>query len=210
MNRLLSIDMSTHTGWALFRTDGLLLQYGTYDVPIDGFKAEIKTFRDYPKQYPGNLIDAAHRQLKAIQKLVHQLEPHYVVVEETNKSRQRFSHKALEYMHFALAEHMLGRSDVEFKYLTTKCWRDVVKCYIKHWPEYAKWNGKVGRLKAKAVPTKAGAKVAKLDGKIVTRIDQKKLSVILANEHYKIEIDDDNIADAINMGRAALELKLFR
>jgi hypothetical protein len=207
--RILSLDISTHTGWS-YLENGKLARYGIIEVPVPGFKAEIKSFRDYPPEYPGNFLGAARALALALDQLITELQPDCIVSEETNKAKARFSQKILEFLHYGfltmLEEH---HPTVKFRYLTTKCWRDVTQCYIKDWPEYAKWNSKIGRLKAKAKPTKSGAKVAKLDGKIVTKVDQKKLSVILANQHFGLDIDNDNIADSLNMLRAAVELKLF-
>ena len=74
---------------------------------------------------------------------------------------------------------------------------------------YQKWNLKIRAAKKVAVPTKNGSICAKIDGKRVSAINQKKLSIIIANEKYGIQIKNDNIADAINIGRAAVELGVF-
>jgi hypothetical protein len=95
---------------------------------------------------------------------------------------------------------------IEYRYFTNRCWRVVCGCYVKDWPEVIVWNKNVSKAKKKAIPTKAGAKVAKLNGKIVKKIDQKGLSILLANEHFKLQLNDDNVTDSLNLGRAAIEL----
>lgn len=206
MKKLLSLDISTHTGWSYFE-DGKLVKFGKYDIEVEGYKAEIKSYKDYPKIYPSNFVKAANDQLVEVKKLLEEFSPDLVVIEETNKSRQRFSQKILEWTHFVVVSYLLETKQ-QFVYLTTACWRRQVRCYLKEWPEYKKWNSKVGRAKQKAVPTKAGAKVAKIEGKIVSSIDQKKLSVILANQHYGLDLplSENDIADSINLGRATWEL----
>ena len=76
---------------------------------------------------------------------------------------------------------------------------------LKAWGASSKEDAKA---KAKAIPTKMGMLVPKLGGKRVSTINQKKLSIIIANDYYGLSIKDNNIADAINMARAARELKM--
>lgn len=206
--KILSLDVSTHLGWALFEGE-TPTKYGLLEVQVKDFKSDIRSYRDYSPTYPANLLDASWSTLSNVKGLIDEHKPDFIVIEETNKAKQRFSQKLLEWMHYCLVSHFISQ-DLKFGYLTSNCWRKQVNCYVKNWPEYTRWNAQVGRAKKKATPTKAGAKVAKIDGKIVTRIDSKKLSIIIANAKYGLEIDDDNIADALNMGRAAVELKIFK
>lgn len=208
--RLLSLDISTHTGWSVFEGDKLL-EYGSYDVPIKSYKAEIKSFKDYPEAYPQNFMESAIAQAKAVENLLNKHVPDLVVIEETNKARQRFSQKALEWSHFTVVQLLLSRNQ-SFKYLTTTCWRKVVKCYLGDWPEYKQFNAKVSKAKRSSAPTKSGAMVAKIDGKIVSAICSKKLSVLLVNQKYNLNLplSQDDICDSINLGRAAIELGLIK
>lgn len=204
--KLLSLDISTNTGWSFFEGDNLV-EYGKYEINVKDYKAEIKSYLDYPKAYPKNFIDASYEQLEQIKPLLEKFKPDLVVIEETNKSRQRFSQKLLEWTHFVVVSYLL-EIDQKFQYLTTFCWRKQVKCFLKEWPEHKKYNILVGKARKKTEPTKTGSRVAKIDGKIVSTINQKKLSVILVNQYYGLELKltDDDVADSINLGRAAIEL----
>lgn len=202
---IIAFDLSRHTGYSVFR-DAKLINYGLLEEEITGFKAEIKKYTDLPDSYPFNLISAADTMVDRCWEIYNQYPEAKVVVEHTEKGKQRISQKFLLFLHYAFSKKF---EEVGFKYLLVSDWRIQTKCYLKHWPEYKRWNGRVGRAKRKAKPTKAGSIVAKIDGKVVSTINQKKLSIILANEKYGLSIKDDNIADAINIGRAAVELKLF-
>ena len=209
--KLLSLDISTHTGWSLFEEPNELVTYGAYDTPIKEYKAEIRTFRDYPASYPSNFVNASLMQANAVAALLDEHKPDLVVIEEVNKARQRFSQKALEWAHFTVVQLLISRNQ-PFRYLTTSCWRKVVKCYLNEWPEYRRYNGKVSRAKKNSLPTRSGAIVAKIDGKIVSSINQKKLSVLLVNQHFGLDfaLSEDDVCDSINMGRAAIELGLLK
>ena len=177
--RILSLDISTHTGWSVFDNERLI-EYGKYNIHVSGYKAEIKSYKDYPASYPKNFIDAANSQENKVNELLKLYNPDAVVIEETNKSRQRFSQKILEWMHFTVVSLLLSKNQ-KFGYITTTCWRKQTNCYMKDWPEYKKWNYKVSQAKKTAKLTKSGSRVAKINGKVVSAINQKKLSVILAN-----------------------------
>jgi len=209
--RLLALDLSTNTGWALFE-NGVPIRYGVISQPVVDWKAEIKTYKDYPSIYPRNFVEAATLMSVRISDLIVITKPNAVVIEETNTSRQRFSQKILEWIHFCVVESIRSfKPIIPFRYLTTRCWRLHVKCFLSQWPEYHKWNSRYSRIKRKSKPNKAGARVAKLDGKVISRVDSKKLSVIIANKYYDLKLSpcEDDVADAINLGRAALELGLF-
>jgi hypothetical protein len=205
--KLLSLDISTHTGWSTF-IDGKLSEYGLIETEIQDYKAEVRSFKDYPASYPQNFLNAARDMAAKIATLVEAQKPDAVVTEDTSKASQRFSQKYLEWTHYCVATYM-EEHKIPYRFLTNRCWRLACKCYLKEWPEYVQWNKTVSKAKKKAIPTKSGAKVAKIDGKIVTKIDQKKLSIIIANAAFGLETSDDNIADSLNLGHAALALDLF-
>lgn len=203
--RWLSLDLSSKTGYAIFN-DHVLESHGLIESPIKDYFTDVYKYDQLPKSYPENLINSAKNMVKMIAPLLSGVE--FVVTEHTEGSKFRFSQRYLEWLHLFLILH-LKKEKVPFQYLLNSDWRLATRCYIKFWPQYKQWNGRVGRAKRKAKPTKAGAKVAKIDGKVVSTINQKKLSVILANDFFKLEVKNDNIADALNMGRAAIELGLI-
>lgn len=206
---LLALDLSTHTGWAFYQS-GVLSKVGSFDVKIHDYVTNVKKWSDLPKNYPYNLIMAARTMSQMCVNLWHDLGKPSIVTEHTEGSKHRISQRALEFIHYDLFNNI---PPYVMKYLLNSDWRKNCKCYLKEWPEYQKWNKEVSKAKKKAKPTKAGAKVAKIDGKVVSPIDAKKLSIIIAKKnHQKFEEQigsNDNIADAINLGDAALAYNIF-
>ena len=198
--RFLSLDLSTNTGYAVFEKDKLL-DYGVFTDKAKNYKSDIKTFADFPEQYPYNFIATCLNIGRKSVDLFHEYKCEAVVIEHTEKGKQRLSQRLLEWINYAVVAAFIVE-DIRVQYLLVSDWRTYTKCYLKYWPDHKAWNTKINRLKQKAIPTKSGAKVAKLEGKIVTKVNQKKLSILLANEAYDLTIKDDNIADAINLGRA--------
>lgn len=202
----MSLDLSTHTGWAYYG-DNKLVSVGSFDVKVIDYISELRSYRDVPITYPQNLINAARSMSKMCLELWISLGEPLIVTEHTEGSKHRVSQRLLEFIHFAHFDSSMG---TKTRYLLNSDWRKYCRCYISQWPDIQKWNKEIGKIKRKAVPTRSGAKIAKIDGKIVTRYDAKRLSIHIANLNHKDLIDqigkNDNIADAINMGDAALEI----
>ena len=205
--KYLALDLSTKTGYAVFDGD-TLIEYGLIKSEKKShYKSDVKSYKDLGDNYPLNFINTAKEVTRMCKEVYTQHKCEFAVIEHTETGKARLSQRLLEWINYAVANEFLERG-IPIKYLFVSEWRNATKCYLKYWPEHKLWNTKINKLKAKATPTKSGAKIAKIDGKIVTKVDQKKLSIIIANEAYGITIKDDNIADAINLGRAAF--KIFR
>ena len=203
--KFMALDISTKTGYAIFKNNDLV-ECGRVDLQKPShYKADVKTFRDLPVDYPLCFIQTAETLATQCAYIFLRHECDMVVIEHTEKGKARLSQRLLEWINYAVVEEFRKRT-IPIQYLFVSDWRTVTKCYLKYWPEYKLWNSKVAKLKKTATPTKSGARIAKIDGKIVTKVDQKRLSILLANEAYSLELKDDNIADAINLGRAAYVL----
>lgn len=202
--KFLSLDLSTNSGYAVFENEKLEA-YGLVSYKAKNYKADVKKYSDLPEEYPYNFIDVADKFGAMAVELYQKHGCERVVIEHTEKGKQRLSQRLLEWINLAVVQ-AFTRIEVKVDYLLVSDWRSYCKCYLKYWPEARVWNAKIVKLKKVAVPTKSGAKIAKIDGKIVTKINQKKLSIILANDFYSLSIKDDNIADAINIGRAGWAL----
>lgn len=201
----LSLDLSSKTGYAFFE-DHKLTSHGLLESPIEDYFTDVSDFTQLPDSYPDNLINSAKSMTQMVVDLLGGVE--LVVTEHTEGSKFRFSQRYLEWLHLLIIQELKNKS-IRFKYLLNSDWRKATNCYVSLWPEYRKWNRQVSKAKKSATPTKTGAMVAKIGGKVVSRVDQKKLSIILANKHFDLEIKDNNIADALNLGRAAIELGLI-
>lgn len=205
--KILSLDPSSRTGYSIF-DNGKLIKFGLLEKEIRNFTFNVSSYNQLPKDYPVNLLDSSTWIAKEIMVIIKAHNIKHVVLEHTEGSSRRFSQRYLEWLHMSLVLAFL-KHGIEFKYLLNSDWKKVTKCYLKHWPEYDKHNKEVRKMKKKATPTASGAKVARKDGKVLTVIDTKRLSCLLASQRVGKEIDNDNIADSILIGYAAIELNLF-
>jgi len=211
-NKWISLDISTNTGFAVFIADStekryILDSYGLINAKIIDYKSDIKKYTDFPDSYPTNFLYTSMVLAREIRTLLIEEKADFVVLEHTEKGKQRLSQRTLEWYHYAICNMLLERK-MPFKYLLVSDWRKEVNCYIKHWPEHIAYNKQIKAAKKIAKPTKTGRILARIDGKVVSKVDQKKLSILIANQAYGLDISDDNIADAINIGTATINLGL--
>lgn len=198
----LCLDLSSRTGWALW--DGQdLKQFGLIEEIIPNFKQNVRNFKDLPKEYPSNYVDAIDRLMSKIAEVFEKHPVTMIVVEHTEGSSFRFSQKYLEWLHLVFWQKFSKKCKII--YLLNKDWRQATDCYLRCWPEFIEHNKLHAKLKKKLK-----SKVVKHEGKRIGRKDHKKLSIHIANilltRLNKELISDDNIADAINLGQAALVL----
>ena len=196
----LSLDLSSKTGWAVW--DAQKLQdFGLIVESIPDLKHNKRSYSDLSPRYPQNYIDCIDRLLAKLELIFDKYPISLIVIEHTEGSSFRFSQKYLEWLHFAFWTKF--SSKYRLKYLLNKDWRQATDCYIKCWPEFEQHNKLHSKLKKKLKSS-----VVKHEGKRIGRVDQKKLSVHIANiliESINMKtISDDNIADAINLGQAAI------
>lgn len=203
--KFLALDLSTNTGYAIF-DNNKLAGHDTFTIKAKDYVASIKNYENFPASYPYNLIETSEAIANKCFEIFQENKCEAVVIEHPETSRQRISQRLIEFIHYAVLKKFEGKC---VKYLLVSDWRRQVKCYIKHWPELKKWNDKVMKAKKIATPTKSGARLAKIGGKVVSKYDFKKLSIYIANKYYGVNISSDDVADAINIGRAACELGVF-
>lgn len=118
--RILGLDLSTSTGWAIL-SDEKLVGYGRIQISPDD-----------KLEYPLNFIECAHKIACNIQDIVTRVQPDHIVIEETNQSKSygsRFSQKLLEYIHFAVADHLwfIGKTP---KYMNSAQWQSLVGLHL--------------------------------------------------------------------------------
>lgn len=199
-----SLDLSSSTGFAIFDRDRLI-DCGLIEVPIPNYDTNVSKYTQLPVNYPENLIGAASKMVEEISKVLVGQEIKFVAIEHTEGSSRRFSQRYLEWLHLCMIMK-LKRLKIPYRYLFNSDWRAATGCYLKHHPDLSGFNKQVRKAKKKATPNKAGARVAKIDGKVVKAIGGKELSIIVANRRFGLEIDSDDIADALNLGDACLRL----
>lgn len=187
--RILSLDMSSKTGWALLvsnDTNYVLEAYG-----------QVEQIHTPDGQYPESFVDWAYACFAEITTLIDTHAPDVLVIEETAAgSKQVYTQKILEWIHFLVAK-LIKECHIETVYLLTEQWRREVGCVMSL--EEKKRNKAVKTYKADndtsiAYDTK---------GKRIGKITRKHVNVRRANEIFgeflKVPLrkKDEDTADAL-------------
>lgn len=112
--KLLCLDLSTKSGWSVLEGENLI-QYGNIISKVSGDETS--------STYPMNFISMAKDLAVQVQILINQHQPSVVIIEETNKGKNRYSQKQLEFIHFAVNERISG---TPVRYLDTSEWRTLL------------------------------------------------------------------------------------
>ena len=168
--RILSIDLSTKTGWALVISSDSGIQLEDYGM--------IPQIPQPGGPYPSSFVDWAYLVFNGIEGLIGKFNPDMLAIEETVAgSKAVYSQKILEYSHFLLAKH-IKESNIESTYLLTGAWRSEVGC--KMTKEESSHNKEVRAYKAKH-----GAKIARdINGKRIGKLTKKHINIRRANEVF--------------------------
>lgn len=205
--QVLSLDISSSTGWASFDTDvgPSSLRYGCIVLP--------KRARDYAV-HPWGYYDAALQLAKLLLEKVGETfhnpdEEGVLLVEETNGARARFTQKFLEYCHFAFLHAFFEKYEgcrLKVVYINTSEWRKVTSTCLSK--EDKNRNARLSRLKRKA--REVGQTLSYQDKQrigIAGKTTIKHVAIRRVRELYGIELlaKDDDCADAILLLRAHLD-----
>ena len=190
MTNVLALDVSTKTGWALFQ-DGKPKSWGTLFPD--------KTVKDFGK-YPINFVLLARYLVSQLMEqvivpIMNELGTAIeVVIEETNASKQNYSQKLLEYLHFCIV-NTLDMYGISPKYIRTGEWRKYTDSKMSK--EEKSLNAKIARIKKQT-----GKKLAKIDGKVVGKKGRKHVALRRTEELLGIELmrKDEDAADALLLG----------
>jgi hypothetical protein len=193
MATLLSLDLSSKTGWSFWNKNSLQ-EWGRIDVPIEDFNVN----KDPNKSplYPYNLLDSARNIAESVMQLIQQKQPTHVVIENTVKGKNRHTQRFLEWMHMAVCE-LLRKNNIRFTYMDPSEWRGVLEIRLSK--DDKKNNAKVN----KAAKLGISKKTAGVKGKV----GRKHLSVRFVNETFdlKFKLKDNDMADSICLGYAFLK-----
>ncbi len=178
--RVLAIDASTKTGWALF-SDGVYVDSGALE-PVRAVDFNVNKDPNLSPHYPYNIIDAAEGMAQSILRLVNEHDPAMVVIENTVKGRNRHTQRLLEFIHSAILRALRGR--VPMIYMDPSEWRKIVEMRLSN--DQKKNNRDVSA------------------GKKRGRIGKKHLSVAMTNEKFGLglKLKDNDQADACLLGLA--------
>ena len=198
--KVLSFDISSKAGWALFDTDlpkpHHLLKFGSLGID--------KKVLDFPGPYPYNVMRAADCMAIQLVEIAKLHRPDAIVIEEVNLGKQRLAQRYLEWTHYAL----LGCIESEFPldampkvfYISTSSWRQALE---QRMTTEDKRNNKQVKLLKNVGDADLKKELKKQSG-VKGKIGTKHLSVRWANENYLQDFKrkDDDKADAISIGAA--------
>lgn len=189
IDRVLSLDVSTKTGWAL-----LVSQGDSYHLEAYG---HIKKTSEPDGKYPGNYVTWAYQCFGEIVQLVDLYQPNILVIEETaSGSKNIYSQKILEFIHFLLGR-MILQLNFQVMYLMTEEWRRLAGCQMTK--EESKHNKSVKKYKDKNSTSIAYDE----KGKRVGKLTRKHINVRRANEVFgeflrePLRMKDEDTADAL-------------
>lgn len=190
MARVLSLDLSTSTGYALL--DGEKIEQC-------GVLANGKTAAEYAA-YPWGVVQAAVSIAAKVHALV-QNTGHIdsIVIEETNLGRNRYSQKQLEFIHFAVLE-VLRDTAIPVHYLSTGVWRKHLGIFLSK--DDKRQNSRLQR--AKRAAANAGQSLDKKELGIRGKVNKKHIAIRYVNERFNLALKakDDDVADAICLALA--------
>jgi Holliday junction resolvasome RuvABC endonuclease subunit len=193
--RVLSLDMSSKTGWALIVSDDKGISLEEYGM--------IQKTAEPEGQYPANYVDWAYQVFGEIDQLIDHLHPDVLVIEETVAgSKNVYSQKILEWIHFLVAK-MIKESKIEAVYMLTGSWRAETGCLMSN--EEKKKNKAVREYKKK-IEKETGTKPTvayDINGKRIGLVGKKHVNVRRANEVFgaflrePLRKKDEDEADAL-------------
>lgn len=200
--RVLALDISTNTGWALLEGEmgqiPRIVETGTIsnDKPVSDFG-----------EFPWNTVLAAESIASRLLGLIHRtVTLDFIVIEQTNKPGRfgnRYSQKLLEFIHCLLLSDL--KEMVKFKsidrplqvvYVNTSDWRRIVGANLTKADKAL--NVKVRKLK------KSGDKEALKKLGVRGKIGKKHTVIRYVNQTFglNLKMKDNDTADAIGQGVA--------
>jgi Holliday junction resolvasome RuvABC endonuclease subunit len=179
-SRILSLDLSTKSGWAVFQ-NGVLEKSGELEkVNIVNFNVNDKPWTQ--PEYPWNVMQAARLISEDVEKLILQEKPTFIVVENSVKGKNSQTQRLIEWFHFTVLT-VIKLQFLRMAYMLPSAWRSAVNLRLSK--DEKKNNREVS----------AGKKRGK--------ITRKHLSVNMVNElypHLELILKNNDQADAILLG----------
>lgn len=167
--KLLGLDLSYKTGWALFEGSSLV-DYGLLVAPEPPGTHPL---------YDYNQMDRANAVGDYMYTLVMTLQPDFIIIEQTNKGKQRTTQRGLEWIHYSVLSKLRMHYQNKIVYVDTSEWRN--KLHIRLDKDQRKHNKSVKQKVARG------------------KITPKHLAVAMINEEFdlSLKLKDNDIADAI-------------
>ena len=199
MPKLLALDLSSSTGYAVFSYDQIpqqnpiLLAYGVVANTVSIKNSGV---------YPWGLMDAVESMWNKIEPLIVEHKPDIIVVEEVNIARARFVQKFLDGLHFRVLQGLRSQFENKVLFVSSSIWRRQLGAVLSK--EDKKQNAQLSKAKSQAKRSKK-----KLDKKalgINKKLNKKDAALRFVNSEYgfSLRTKDDDIADAICEGLAII------
>lgn len=212
--KILCLDLSTSTGWALLDWKSLsdketleLLSHGVVenDKPIVAFGP-----------YPWNYLAAAESIVTKLTELIRRETPDVILVEEINLGKSRYSQRALEWIHALLVQWVrqnipatsyvrrsegFVRDDMpSLYYVSSSEWRKAINLRLD--AEQRRNNARLSKAKKWAQEMKQPISVAKKKFGVAGKVTKKHLAVAYVNGRFgtSLLMKDNDRADAICLG----------
>jgi len=120
--KVLALDLSTSSGVSIF-IDGKLKDYTVIKRKVKG--------NTLSENYPINYIEMAECLALKIGACASSEKPDFIVIEETNKGKERFRQKQLEFIHFAVGKFLnelrtVSKLNYKIKYIDSSAWRKIL------------------------------------------------------------------------------------
>ena len=189
--RILSLDVSTKTGWAsvVSSDSGMALEdYGT-----------ISQIHQPDGDYPSSYVIWAYSCFEEIEKLITKFKPDVLVIEETSKgSKNAMSQKILEFLHFILAEYIM-EGKIRSVYVMTEQWRREIGCKMN---DAEKIRNKEVRTYKKKNKTSISYDI---NGKRTGLIGRKHVNIRRVSEIFEGQLrkplkrKDEDLADGLGL-----------
>jgi Holliday junction resolvasome RuvABC endonuclease subunit len=191
--RVLSLDISTKTGWTLLVSGDQLVLEAHGQIPQIHEPEGVGT-------YPNSYVVWAYRCFEKIMEVIEEQAPDVLVIEETSAgSKAIYTQKILEWIHFLVAKFIREYS-IKVIYLMTEQWRRETGCKMSK--EESKHNKLVKNYKKKNA-----SKIAYDEaGKRIGRLTRKHINIRRANEIFgqflpaPLRKKDEDTADALMLG----------
>lgn len=199
--RILSLDMSSKTGWACITSSS-----AGVELESAGQIPAIPEPDGAP--YPASYVNWAYMCFEKVMELVDRFAPDILVIEETVAgSKSVYSQKILEYIHFLVAR-MIRDSGIKVRYFLTGEWRTIVGCLMTKAEKARNKLVREHNAKEKAKNGKITKRARSADGETVGLISKKHVNIRRANEIFGAFLKkplvkkDEDMADALLLAYA--------
>ena len=212
--KVLALDVSTKTGWAVFEPPAGTAEWVGKGVKIEtsasgwglkkyGLIKNPKKVQEYGV-YPWSYLNACSAMAQQLLKLANEEKPDAIVIEETNGSKARYTQKVLEMLHCCLLDRLaVYMTGTPVYYVNSSEWRKTLGLVLSKEDKKANKKLKV----AKKLSAATGKKLNRTELGIRGIVNKKHIAIRYVNDTYckNFLVKDNDICDAICLGTAYLK-----